>query len=240
MSGWSERRDDSGQARLGWLLLDELSHRVGNEFMAVLGVARARREVRDGQNVAQGLDQAVARLENFCTVQRVLDRKRAQGSLRQRLDILCQATAQSKGAAREVTVTLDAEPITIDHETAWTVCVVASEWMTNALKHAFCGGRRGELRVSLRNEPETVVLTVEDIAAWPLARSVSPIPAHAGVGSGIVADLAGRLGGRVTRRSGPLGATAVLILPAQRVIQCPCAGAGGTPPTNRADRSPME
>jgi two-component sensor histidine kinase len=221
MSGWSERREECGQDNLGWLLLDELNHRVGNEFMAALAAMHvAQRDVRRrGQDLSQGLDEAVARLENYCTVHRVLDRKRPQATLLQRLEILCRATAGSKGAGRDVAITLDAEPVALDDEAAWTVCVVASEWMTNALKHAFHGDRRGELRVSLIADPESVVLTVEDILAWPSARPGAPIPALAGVGSGIVADLAGRLGGRVTRRTGPLGATAVLVLPARRVLQ---------------------
>jgi two-component sensor histidine kinase len=217
MLGRSEGGDDCVRNDLGWLLLDELSHRVGNEFMAMLAALQAtQRGVRDGQALAQGLDQAIVRLENFCLVHRILDRKRPQESLRERLDALCRATATSTAAGRGIQLILEAEDVTVDDETAWTVCVVASEWMTNALKHAFGGDRRGELRVSLRADPDSIVLTVDDIAAWPLTRPTAPIPGRAGVGTEIVADLAGRLGGTATRRSGPVGATAVLTLPARR------------------------
>lgn len=219
MPGRNYRTDAGVQNDLGWVLLDELSHRIGNEFMVMLAALQAaQRGAHDGLNLAQSLDQAVVRLENFCLVHRLLDRKRSQAPLRDRLDALCRATAGSKAAGRDVQLILEAEDVSVDDETAWTVCVVAAEWMTNALKHAFCSDRRGVLRVSLRADPDGVVLTVDDIAAWPPARSASPIPA-AGVGSKIVANLAGRLEGSATRRVGPTGATAVLTLPARRSIQ---------------------
>jgi two-component sensor histidine kinase len=219
MPGPNDRTDADVQNDLGWLLLDELSHRIGNEYMAMLAALQAaQRGAHGGRDLPQGLDQAVARLENFCLVHRLLDRKCPQASLRDRLDTLCRATAGSKAAGRDIQLILEAEDVSVDDETAWTVCVVAAEWMTNALKHAFCSDRHGVLRVSLRADPDGVVLTVEDIAAWPPARSASPIPV-AGIGSKIVADLAGRLDGSATRRVGPTGATAVLTLPARRSIQ---------------------
>ena len=216
MSGQSERTDVGAQNDLGWLLLDELSHRIGNEFMAILAaVQAAQRGAHDGQALVQSLDQTVARLENFCLVHTLLDRKRSQPSLRDRLDALCRATAGSKAAGRDIPLILKAEDVSVDDETAWTVCVVASEWMTNALKHVFCSDRRGELRLQLRADPDGVILTVDDVATWPLTRSASPVPT-AGVGSKIVADLAARLGGRAIRHVGPTGATAVLTLPIWR------------------------
>jgi two-component sensor histidine kinase len=219
MLGRSEGGDDCVRNDLGWLLLDELSHRVGNEFMAMLAALRAtQRGARDGRDLAQGLDEAVVRLDNFCLVHRILDRKRPQASLCERLDALCRATATATAAGHGIEFFLETDDVAVDDETAWTICVIASEWVTNALKHAFCGERRGEVRVCLRADPDRVVLSVEDVAAGSLARSVLPIPTSPGVGSRIVADLAGRLGGGATRRIGPAGATAVLTLPRRRRI----------------------
>jgi two-component sensor histidine kinase len=220
MLGRSEHQEDRVQNDLGWLLLDELSHRVGNEFMAVLAALRtAWRRVSEIPDLAHDLDQAVVRLENFCMVHRILGRNRPYGSLSERLDALCRATALSKVAGLDIQVILDADDVTVDDETSWTVCVVASELMTNALKHAFCGANRGDLRVSLRADHDSILLTVHDTGTGPSSRPPPPHPAQVGAGSRIVADLAGRLGGMVARHTGPVGTTTILTLPARRVMQ---------------------
>ena len=164
------------------------------------------------------IDEAVARIECFGDVHQLLDRQRPQGPLAQRLEALCRATSLAKAAPFGIHVMLRLEDVSTDEETAWTLCVVASELMTNAFKHAFPGGLPGVVCVSLRQDEEGILLTVTDtgIGASDRRRSAETVWQAPGFGSGIVTQLAERLGGFVTRVGGPEGTTATFRVPAAR------------------------
>jgi two-component sensor histidine kinase len=204
-----------------WLLLAELNRRVRNELQVALSaLRRARRGLASGEP-ERFIEEALLRLEAFGCVQHLLDRQRGQGSLAQRLEALCRATSRAKAAPLGIHLTLKLEEVTTDEETAWTVCVVAPELMTNAFKHAFAGVLPGVVSVVLRQEGEEVLLKVTDNGVWAAAqgRSAQTVWQAPGLGSGIVAQLAERLDGFTTRASGPKGTTATFRVPAARRLQ---------------------
>lgn len=206
-------------ARLGndeaWLLLAELNHRVRNELQVALSALRLARRQLASSEPARFIEDAVLRLEGLGNVHQVLDRQVGQGPVAQRLQALCWATSRSKAAALGIQLLLVLEDVTTDEETAWTVCVVASELMTNAFKHAFPGGGPGMVSVGLRQEGDEVLLTVADngVGSFAPNRSAEAIWQAPGFGSGIVDQLAERLGGSVTRVGGPAGTTVTLSVP---------------------------
>jgi two-component sensor histidine kinase len=203
-----------------WLILEELNHRVGNEFMAVIAALNMmRRQLQDTPIAADFLDEAVLRLEGFCQVHKVLDRKRPHDSASQRLEMLCEAMSRSKAAANGIHIALSADDVTVDDETSWTLSVVAAELMTNAFKHAFCKGGRRVIGVNLREEDETVLLTVADNGVGAAPTWTQAILGNPGVGWSIVQELADRLGGTITRHSGLAGTTVTLRVPTERRAQ---------------------
>ena len=207
-----------------WLLLAELNHRVSNELQAALSALRlAKRELASAEPV-RFIEEAVLRLEAFGCVHGLLDRQRGHGSLAQRLEALCQATAVAKAAPLGIRLTLRLDDVNADEETAWTVCVVACELMTNAFKHAFAGGLAGAVGVLLKQDGEGIILTVKDngVGAGVGCRSAETIWEAPGFGSGIVTQLAERLGGFVTCVSGPTGTTGTTVtfrVPAERSMK---------------------
>jgi two-component sensor histidine kinase len=202
-----------------WLLLAEFNHRVGNELQAAVSALRMARRALASDEAVHFIDDAVARLECFGDVHQLLDRQRRHAPLARRLEALCRATSLAKAAPRRIHLTLSLDEVTADEETAWTVCVVASELMTNAFKHAFPGSLPGVVGVSLRQDREGVLLTVTDNGVGAAGRPVEPVWCSPGFGSGIITQLAERLGGLVTRVAGPGGATATLRVPAARRMQ---------------------
>ena len=215
MIALTERRG----ARLGsdeaWLLLAELNHRVRNELQVALSALRLAKRQLASADPARFIEEAVLRLEGLGNVHQVLDRQSGQGPLAQRLEALCWGTSRSKAAALGIQLLLVLEDVTADEETAWTVCVVACELMTNAFKHAFPGGIPGMVSVGLRQEGDEVLLRVSDNGVGSLApdRSVEAVWRRPGLGFGIVEQLAERLGGSVTRVSGPAGTTVTFSVP---------------------------
>ena len=204
-----------------WLVLAELHHRVGNELQAALSALRlAKRELASAEPV-RFIEEAVVRLQCFGDVQQLLDRQRCLGPLAQRLEALCRATSIAKAAPAGIRLALTLDDVTADDETAWTVCVVAFELMTNAFKHAFPGGLPGVVGVVLRQEGEELVLTVTDngVGTAGSDRSDDTVWQAPGFGSGIVTQLADRLGGSVARMSGPHGTSTTFSVPAALSLQ---------------------
>ncbi len=61
-----------------------------------------------------------------------------------------------------VNLLLNLENVNLDVSMAIPCGLIINELLSNALKHAFPKGRKGEVRISLRPEDETVTLTVAD------------------------------------------------------------------------------
>jgi two-component sensor histidine kinase len=218
MSASMERRAAPLASDGAWLLLAELNHRVCNELQAAQSALRLARRGLASAEPVRFIEEATLRLEAFGHVHQLLDRQRGQEPLAQRLEAVCRAASRSKAAPLGIHLALKLDEVTADAETAWTVCVVASELMTNAFKHAFPGGRPGVVSVVLWQDDEGVRLTVTDNGVGADAGFPSAAPAQAtrGFGSGIVAQLAERLGGSMTLAGGPAGTVATFRVPEPR------------------------
>jgi two-component sensor histidine kinase len=202
-----------------WLLLEELNHRIRNELQVALSALRLARRGLASADPARLIEEAVLRLEAFGSVHQLLDRQRGQGPLAPRLEGLCRAVSLAKAAPLGIRLVLNLDDVTTDEESSWTVCVVAFELMTNAFKHAFAGGLTGVVSVVLKQERGAVVLRVTDdgVGSAAQAQSAETVWRAPGFGCRIVTQLAERLGGSVTRVSGPYGTTVTFVVPgAQR------------------------
>ncbi len=215
-----ERQPTPPSSDAAWLLLAELNHRIGNELQAALAALQfARRGLGSAADPTRFIDDAAARLESFGDVHRLLDRQGRHGPLTQRLEALCRAVSRAKAAPLGIHITLKLDEVSVDKETAWTICVVASELMTNAFKHAFPSGLAGIVGVVLQQDAEEVVLIVADNGVGAVRPSAEAIWQAPGFGSGIVAQLADRLGGDVTRVGGPGGTSVTFRVPVARRMQ---------------------
>jgi two-component system, sensor histidine kinase PdtaS len=203
-----------------WDLFAELNHRVGNELQVALSALRLAKCKVASAEAMQFIDQAAVRLECFGEVHRLLDRHHRQGPLARRMEALCRSISLSKAASQGIHLRLTVEDVGADEETAWTVCAVAFELITNAFKHAFVEGLPGVVDVALRNDGEGVLLMVRDNGVGAVERGRPETVCRApGFGSGIVTQLAERLGGFVTRVGGPVGTIATLRVPLARRLQ---------------------
>ena len=201
-----------------WLLLAELNHRFRNELQVALSALRLARRQAASSGPDRLIEEAVLRLEGLGSVRQILDHEVEHGPLAQRLEALCRATSLSKASPLGIRLVLKMDEVAADDEAAWTVCVVASELMSNALKHAFPGGASGAINVVMWQDDAEILLRVADdgVGSAASGRSMESLWQAAGFGSAIVNQLAARQGGSVTRVSSPVGTTVTLSLPASR------------------------
>jgi two-component sensor histidine kinase len=189
------------------LLLDELNHRIINEFTSAIGML-SRAAARSGNDeVKDGLNGVAHLLHNYAEVHRAL-RPPSQEALVNAegfLSRLCRAISRSKLDRMNIKLVVAASPLLVCAGRCWRLGMIVSELITNATLHAFAD-RDGEIRVGLSRSGAFVTCSVADNGSAP--GLVQP-----GRGLRIVEELSRSLDGRFERKFSPSGSVSTLIFP---------------------------
>lgn len=188
-------RTAAASARDHALLLREVNHRVRNDLQTVvtmLHLAGSGGDLRGDVVAVSRRIEVLARVYDRLTLRddaAVLDARAflegLVGDLRAILFV-----------GRPVVVTLHADPVELEAGLASTVGLAVNELVTNAWKYAFPDGRRGHVGITLRQGPETLVLTVRDDGC---GCDPDAAPRGTGIGQALLEQLAAQNGGRVER-----------------------------------------
>jgi len=119
------------------------------------------------------------------------------------------AAMMSDGRAR--TIKLDAEPVRMATDRAISLGVIVTELVTNACKYAYPDDAMGEIRVVLRRENASLLLTVEDDGVGIAPQAT---PKGTGLGTRIVRAMAASLQATQHSDIGTRGTRVTLSLPA--------------------------
>jgi two-component sensor histidine kinase len=147
--------------------------------------------------VIKKLEESQARIRSIALIHEQLYRSTelAHIDVRSYLDVLTNQLLQSFGKAGQVELVLEADPLDLDIDQSMACGLIVNELLTNALKYAFPGERRGVVRVSFREHADGQrVLTVADdgpgLSGVEFGRTKT-------LGMTLIATLARQLRGRV-------------------------------------------
>jgi two-component sensor histidine kinase len=189
------------------LLLDELNHRIVNEFASLIAIVSRAAAASGNDDVKRALRGVAQLLHNYAQVHRALlppdagDLVNAEGYL----GSLCRSIGRSKLDHMNIDLVLAARPLLLESVRCWRLGMIVTELITNAARHAFAG-RPGEVRVELVRTGAFVRCTVSDNGS---ARgNVRP-----GRGSRIVEQLVKELNGSFERKFGFAGTTVTVVFP---------------------------
>jgi PAS domain S-box-containing protein len=146
------------------VLLSEVHHRVKNNLQLVssLLALQARGAGADAQHA---LIEGQRRIDSIALVHEQLygSRNLSAVNLARYAEALVPELCHASGAAERIELLLRLEDVELHPERAVPCGLVLSELVTNALKHAFPGERRGQLTVQLERLPRArLKLTVKD------------------------------------------------------------------------------
>jgi two-component sensor histidine kinase len=150
------------------LLLDELNHRIINEFTSAIGmISRAAARSRNDE-VKDGLDGVARLLHNYAEVHRALQPpgQEALVNVEGYLSRLCRAISRSKLDHVNIKLVLVAPPLLVCAGRCWRLGMIVSELITNATLHAFAD-RQGEIRVELSRNGAFITCSVADNGSAP-------------------------------------------------------------------------
>jgi two-component sensor histidine kinase len=189
------------------LLLDELNHRISNEFASLIAIVSRAATASATEDVKRALRGVAQLLHHHAQSHRALRPPgretlvNAEGYLSE----LCRSIGRSKLDHMNVDLVLAAPPLMLESDRCWRLGMIVSELITNAARHAFAG-RPGEIRVELVRTDGFVRCTVSDNGS-------APADVRPGRGIRIVEQLATALDGSFERKFGFAGTAATLIFP---------------------------
>ncbi len=183
-------------------LLKEVHHRVKNNLQIVYSLINLQsRHVKDPKTL-EGLEDCRERVRAMAMVHEKLYRSKDLG----RIDFADYIRDLAKGLMRtygapEVSVRVEADGVRLGIDEAVPCGLVVHELVSNCLKHAFPGGRRGEVVVSLaREESGTLRLEVrDDGVGFPDSLDFRKASS---LGLQLVCGLMRQLGGEIQRKEG--------------------------------------
>jgi two-component sensor histidine kinase len=189
------------------LLLEELNHRISNEFASLIAVVSRAGAASGSDEVKRALRGVAQLLHHYARVHRAL-RPPARETLVNAegyLSELCRSISRSKLDHMNIDLVLAAPPLLLESGRCWRLGMIVSELITNAARHAFAG-RPGRIRVELFRVDGFIKCAVRDNGS---------APAHVAPGRGlrIVEELSKALDGRFERRFEPTGTAAILTFP---------------------------
>jgi len=182
----------------GRTLLDELNHRIKNEFASLINLVTYKAVWTDNAAAKEELSNVVELLHQHVQVHSILtmpdgDTLADAGDQLRKLGL---ALSRSKLDRMNIRLVLSAEILPLESERCWRLALAIYEFVTNAARHAYFDGRNGEIKIELMRANTWVNCRVTDNGS-----GVGRI--KLGRGLRVAGDLIMSLGGRIDRTSGP-------------------------------------
>jgi two-component sensor histidine kinase len=192
------------------VLLQELNHRIGNEFFSAMSLVSLAAARSRSNEVKAALSDVTELLHHYAEVHQALtlpehdDVVDAAMYLRR----LCLAIKRSKLDHMKIGLEFVASRLELHSQQSWLLGMTLYELITNAARHAF-SGRNGEIRVELMRAGAFVKCEVLDNGS---ARE----NIRRGRGLKIIGRLVKALDGRFEQRFGRAGSISTLVVPIGR------------------------
>jgi two-component sensor histidine kinase len=189
------------------VLLQELIHRISNEFASVISAVSRAAAGSANREVKIALALIIEQLSNYAEVHRTLQMPLHDGHMDAAayLDNLCQSISRSKLDGLKIDLVLTASPLRLESKQCWQLGLIVHELVTNAAQHAF-GSGNGQVRVDFSRVGKSARCRVTDNGST--AASI-----RRGRGLKIVHELAKGLNGRLDQKFGDTGSVSVLTFP---------------------------
>ncbi|NEP03171.1 MAG: PAS domain-containing protein [Symploca sp. SIO2E9] len=148
------------------ILLKEIHHRVKNNLQIISGLLYLQSRYVEDQATLQVLQESRERLQTMALIHEKLYRSKNIDSidLRDYIGSLTQSLFDSYAVnAERISLAINIEPISLDLDMAIPCGLIINELVSNALKHAFPEGKKGEITVEFRTtENNLFELVVRD------------------------------------------------------------------------------
>jgi PAS domain S-box-containing protein len=132
-------------------LLRELYHRTKNNMLSIIAMMSLRASAHPEAGLADFVEDINQRILAMALVHEKLYRHKSLSriDLGEYLAELARVSIQNAARGDEVSLSLELERVSVLIDTAMPAALAVNELLTNSLRHAFPGGRRGTIRIRL-------------------------------------------------------------------------------------------
>lgn len=193
-------------------LFREVHHRVRNNLQIISSLVRMKLRQTHSEDAKEGYTDILGRVDAIALVHDALyaSDELTRVPVSSYLKKLCGSLVQLRGHDNKVSIRLEAENAEISLDKAVTLGLITTELVTNALKHAFPDGRRGEIAVQFGCKSGDCTLVVSDGGVGISSKSFDFRPRS---GLRLVSSLALQLGAELSEVRGEPGTTVRLQFP---------------------------
>lgn len=147
------------------LLMQEIHHRVKNNLTIVSSLLNLQSEKAKDDYHYQLFQEAKNRLNSIATLHQLLYQSQSytQVDFHRYLEEILENLIQSfNSKAKHVHIVRKLQTVVLDVTIAIPMALIVNELITNAFKHAFAEGEKGEIRVELEEKEGKVILRISD------------------------------------------------------------------------------
>ncbi len=147
------------------VLLKEIHHRVKNNLQLISSLLSLQVRSRKGMTIEQLVYEIQGRIQSIALLHEMLYQSGdlVHVDFAKYIDTLSQTIVRYYGMASRINVLAEAEDIKLSLDGSIYCGLLLNELITNALKHAFPGGRSGNLSINAKRvSPARVTLSVRD------------------------------------------------------------------------------
>jgi two-component sensor histidine kinase len=174
------------------VLLQEMQHRIANSLQIIASVIMQSARTTSSDETRHHLRDTHHRVMSVATLQQQLTMT-PQGEIDLHIYFtkLCESISASMiGDQGRLSLTATSDGSAVPAEMSVSLCLIATELVINALKHAFPDDRAGKIEVDYRSRGKDWTLSVRDDGVGILSRTPA---ATAGLGTSIVQALSKQL-----------------------------------------------
>lgn len=198
------------------MLLKEVHHRVKNNLQVIVSLINLQASKLEEPHARSTFEETRSRVHAIALLHERLYRSKNLGriDMRDYLDGLASDLSSTNLDQRTITLSVNAQDIYFEMDTAVPVGLIVNELVTNAYKHAFPrdGRAGGAIQVALRSEEGYIVIAVSDDGAG-LPADFDPDNLDS-LGLLLISSLSRQLDGELSFATSAHGARATVRFPA--------------------------
>ncbi len=166
INGMLEKLEKAEEANKKQLFLKEIYHRVKNNLQIVISLLSLQSQKIDDRKVKEFFNESQNRIKSMAFIHEKLYKIKdlAGINFKEYIQDLTSNLFRSYGVnPGNINLKLDIVDVILDLDTALPCGLIVTELVSNALKHAFPSGRKGEILIKLSSDyNEKYTLTIKD------------------------------------------------------------------------------